>query len=133
MRFIRRNDLNMHLSGNKKNSDDDLEKDTTGLVIGEGSPGEQINAFGILADDYFPQDNEQYKGTGIKFQVYTRHVVDEKDAELTPQYQGEDSRKKINNGEPIVIKLRQIDYCDAEGNQKKILVMCSQPFDVKKD
>jgi hypothetical protein len=32
------------------------------------------------------------------------------------------------NGDTLTIALREVDYCDTEGNQYKMLVLCSEPY-----
>ena len=61
--------------------------------------------------------------------VNKKGFIDENDVEI--DYDNPPVREKINGNKQLIMKLRQIDYCDVDGNEKKILVFASEPFEIE--
>jgi len=68
-------------------------------------------------------------GLNIILEIDTSQVFDEADQDKTNEFI--EQAPERNSGEVITMKLRELDYCDADGNQQKILVFASEPYDVE--
>lgn len=93
-----------------------------------GKPYESktIQFIKIATDD--SKDNSE-QGLNITLQIDTGRVYNENDVDKTEEFQEQEPAR--NGGEVITMKLRELDYCDADGNQQKILVFASEPYDVE--
>lgn len=61
---------------------------------------------------------------GILVNINTR-VINDQDESSTPDH----IDGQTISGNWLTIALRKLDFCDADGNKKSILVFASQPFD----
>ena len=101
-------------------------------LLGQNSTGstQYANQIRIMSVD--PINTGTHNKTfsvGITLDINTREIFDENDVEI--DYDNPPVREKINGNKQLIMKLRQIDYCDVDGNEKKILVFASEPFVVE--
>lgn len=68
---------------------------------------------------------EKYEG--ILVDLNTR-IIRNTDYKATPSHLGNSGNSSSSN-DWLTIALRKLDFCDAEGNEKSILVFASQPFE----
>lgn len=140
MKFIKTDPLYTNNFGDREfsNSSDPEVKagfDNKGLalgLLGEDSAGNTQYANQIRIHSEDPINTGTHNKTfsvGITLDINTREVFDENDVEI--DYDNPPVREKINENKQLVMKLRQIDYCDVDGNEKKILVFASEPFSVE--
>lgn len=140
MKFITTDPLYTNNFGDREfnsSSDPELKAglDNKGLalgLLGEDSAGNTQYANQIRIHSEDPINTGTHNKTfsvGITLDINTREVFDENDVEI--DYDNPPVREKINENKQLVMKLRQIDYCDVDGNEKKILVFASEPFSVE--
>lgn len=140
MKFIRTDPLYTNNFGDKDfelGADSEIKKgwDNKGLalgLLGENSTGSTQYASQIRIMSVDPINTGTHNKTfsvGITLDINTREIFDENDVEI--DYDNPPVREKINGNKQLTMKLRQIDYCDVDGNEKKILVFASEPFVVE--
>jgi|11BtaG_2_1085332.scaffolds.fasta_scaffold02837_5 hypothetical protein len=140
MKFIKTDPLYTNSFGDKDfylGADSEIKKgwDNKGLalgLLGENSSGvhQYASQIRIMSED--PINDGTHNKTfsvGISLDINTREIFDENDVEI--DYDNPPVREKINGNKQLIMKLRQIDYCDVDGNEKKILVFASEPFEVE--
>lgn len=69
-------------------------------------------------------DNLPEGFAGILVNINTR-IINGQDDNSTPDH----IEGRTVSGDWLTIALRKLDFCDADGNKKSILVFASQPFD----
>jgi hypothetical protein len=100
-------------------------KASSGKELGEPYVEKKMQFIKICTDD--SKDNSS-EGLNIMLEIDTGKVFNEIDDDKTEEFTDQDPQR--NEGEIITMKLRELDYCDADGNKQKILVFASEPYDV---
>tara|TARA_Y100001938_G_C8042444_1_gene406905 strand:- start:249 stop:650 length:402 start_codon:yes stop_codon:yes gene_type:complete len=119
-----------------QNSVDGEDDPRTGFEIGQGRTdfgksannpyaNKRVQYIKLVTDD--SKDNST-EGLNIMLEIDTSQVFNESEEDKTSEFK--DQSPQRNDGEIMTMRLRELDYCDADGNQQKILVFASEPYDV---
>lgn len=106
--------------------------DNKGLVLGLIGENSQVDQIRIVSKDPINEGTfEKTFSVGINLDINTREIYDDSDNRI--RYDDPDKRELINENKVLTMKLRQVDYCDADGNEKHMLVFASEPFEVEEE
>jgi hypothetical protein len=102
-----------------------------GYLLGRFGNGLDVNRLGLFSENkYSAQDNPE--GLNISFEVDSTKIFNSSGSDITSHFQFDSNGKQtkdVNNGSPLILRLVELDYCDTNGNEKKILVLASSPYD----
>lgn len=114
-----------------------LESDGTGLLDNSNSKFQEKSKESTLSIKlYAASQKEIATGVpdnyeGILVDLNTR-IIRDAEYKSTPSHLG-DNDSSSSSDDWLTIALRKLDYCDADGNEKSILVFASQPFTEEED
>jgi len=109
-----------------------LESDGTGLLDSTNSSFQEkskdstlsIKLYAVTQKEIATGVPENYEG--ILVDLNTR-IIRDAEYKSNPSHLGNESSSSSSK-DWLTIALRKLDYCDADGNEKSILVFASQPF-----
>lgn len=108
-----------------------LEDDANGLFDEDGNVLSNLftvspKMYAVISKDLTPLVPDKFEGVVIHFSP-KKILTENEQAKPDHVDQDGDDGEKVNK-DWISIGLRKLDYCDADGNEKKIIVLASQPF-----
>ena len=108
-----------------------LEDDANGLFDEDGEVLSNLftvspKMYAVISKDLTPLVPDKFEGVVIHFSP-KKILTENEQAKPDHVDQDDDDGEKVNK-DWISIGLRKLDYCDADGNEKKIIVLASQPF-----
>lgn len=109
-----------------------LESDGTGLLDNSNSRFQEKSKESTLSIKLYAVSQKEIATgvpdnyAGIIVDLNTR-IIRDADYKSNPSHLG-DNNSSSSSDDWLTIALRKLDYCDADGNEKSILVFASQPF-----
>lgn len=108
--------------------------DKKGYLIGKfGENQSSIKRIGLFSDDTY-DENLNSTGISIKFNIDSTKVYNSSGQDITSEFEFDSNGERTNkrNDEQVIsLCLTELDYCDTNGNEKKILVLASKPYDLE--
>ena len=107
--------------------------DKKGILIGKYSAdAKDVGRIGLFCDDKHDSANNS-TGLNIKIELDSSKILNFEGTDITNEFKFQNGKqtKQRNEGNVITMTLKELDYCDTNGNQKKILVLASEPYDVE--
>jgi hypothetical protein len=107
-----------------------LEDDLDGLFSDDGNITSSVftvcpKLYAVINRDLIASIPDKYEGVVINLNPKS---IQTSDGVTKPNHTNDPSATEKIQKDWLAIELRKLDYCDADGNEKKIIVFASQPF-----